>query len=443
MPLHRNPLLPDRAPRGALHPREMARLGELFARAVGIALGLSGCSDSVPPCDSAMPLPLEGLKPAEPVDYIGVGTIINRELTSDVSESARRGAPCSGASDRAACLEALTSARNALDLTDSCIMVGPCRNYIVTSAGDSVDIYASDAEILAFLGPLDSNADVLLWLNYKQRPVQCDNTEVEKSGPGFEVSFTESRMLCPAQDKRVTVRVDPDGTIHEVAEELGPRRDEPCVVPGRRPEGLCPLPQREQPLDLGAYFASMAHFEAASVAAFEILARELAHHDAPAELVNRARTAAREELRHAQLTAAVAARFGGSPAKPAIEPRALRTLEQIALDNATEGAVRETFSAALAAYQARAALDPQIARVMQQLAIDEMSHAALSLAIDAWVRPRLDEAARARVAAAQAEAVVQLGRDCARPQPLSAAAGLPTREARVHMHRALASELWA
>src|SRR6185295_13862649 len=112
-----------------------------------------------------------------------------------------------------------------------------------------------------------------------------------------------------------------------------------CGV-GRRPPGL------EEPkasAGLGAYFSAMAQLEAASVDAFRILRRELSGHRLPRKLDRAMRRAARDEVRHARRIRALGRRFGGAYVPPAIERRPARSLEAIAIDNAVEGCVRETY----------------------------------------------------------------------------------------------------
>src|SRR5262249_35131396 len=127
---------------------------------------------------------------------------------------------------------------------------------------------------------------------------------------------------------------------------------------GRRPAGLT-VPMRASAANvLGDYFAEMAALEAASVDAFRTLRDELALHRAPRSLRRAAARAARDEVRHARVTASIAKRFGAQPAPVEVIPSAPRPLEAIARENAVEGCVRETFGALIATRQAIAARDP-------------------------------------------------------------------------------------
>jgi hypothetical protein len=209
---------------------------------------------------------------------------------------------------------------------------------------------------------------------------------------------------------------------------------------GRRPAGLATTAPNG-PTALGSWLARMAHLEAASVDAFEILASELEVHGAPRALVEAARASASDERRHARLMARLALAEGTHPEPARIERHPTRELEAIARENAVEGCVRETFGALLAWRQAVAAEDAEIRATMASIAPDEARHAALSWQIDAWARERLPAAARRRVEAARAEAAAELVRDAAvdAPADVRAAAGLPQGDT----GRALASALFA
>jgi hypothetical protein len=209
---------------------------------------------------------------------------------------------------------------------------------------------------------------------------------------------------------------------------------------GRRPAGLAdPVPSRTT--RLGAWLARMAHLEAASVDAFEILGRELGVHGAPPALVDATRKAADDERRHARLMTRLARAAGARPSPARVTHAAPRALEEVARENAVEGCVHETFAALLAWRQAFAADDRGIRAAMALIAPDESDHAALSLAIDAWAAERLGGAARRRVREAREEASARLVRDVERAElpELRAAAGLPDGDTA----RALASALFA
>ncbi len=213
---------------------------------------------------------------------------------------------------------------------------------------------------------------------------------------------------------------------------------------GRTPAGLAPARLRPAPSPLGGWFAAATRLEAASVHAFTQLHDELAAHGAPARLLRAARRARRDEVRHARLTGRMARRFGGAPVPPVVAGVPSRPLAAVALENAVEGCVRETFGALVASYQAEHAADPEIARLMASIARDETRHAALSWAVARWAWTRLDTDARERLAERCREAVAALRSDAETEVPgeLATRAGLPGAGQQRALIGALEEQLW-
>lgn len=201
-----------------------------------------------------------------------------------------------------------------------------------------------------------------------------------------------------------------------------------CVF-GRKPAGLCSKGALAQsaPDALGAFFAEAAFLEAASVFAFERLEEELRMLGAPLELVDAARASREDEVRHARMTKKLAKRFGATVAEPSVAETAPRSAYEIALENAVEGCVRETYAAVVAHWQAQASADPQIARTMQAIAEDETKHAALAWDVAAWLEPRLTAEERARIDAARDAAREEMRASLARELDASVVtvAGMP------------------
>jgi hypothetical protein len=173
--------------------------------------------------------------------------------------------------------------------------------------------------------------------------------------------------------------------------------------------------------------AEVAELEAGSITAFEQLGRELLLHGAPRALVQASRVARRDEIRHARVTAALARRFGGRPRAPVVAEQAPRSFVDVAIDNAIEGCIRETFGAASAHLMAKQARDPAMRRAMGRIAIDETRHAALSWSLAQWMESKMSGSQRREVAKRRADAVERLegeltvGRDA----QVHAVTGLP------------------
>ncbi len=219
---------------------------------------------------------------------------------------------------------------------------------------------------------------------------------------------------------------------------------------GRRPEGFVPgaaRPHADEPL-VASYFGELARLEHASIAAFERLASELSAHGAPSELVASAHAARRDEVRHTSAMRRLALRAGGDAARTHEDcdatPRTTRSLEEIAIENAVEGCVRETLGAFVAVWQAEHAPDRTVARTFRTVARDEMRHAALAWAVDAWAQERLSPQARVTVERARDAAVEELLRESERTTPQElAAAGVPESAVQRAMVAALTASLWS
>lgn len=206
-----------------------------------------------------------------------------------------------------------------------------------------------------------------------------------------------------------------NGTPAVICDE---RLVEGCIS-GRRPRGY----RRRGSLgaSISDVLSTRAKLEAASVAAFDALAAELAAFGAPRGLVARAARSAREEERHARVVSALAVARGGRAAIPRAERartgagRAPRGLLAMAIENAREGCVFETFAALSARVESETATDATFRRHMRAIARDEARHADLARDVDAWIRPHLRPAERARLDRAHRAAWATLERSVARP----------------------------
>lgn len=191
---------------------------------------------------------------------------------------------------------------------------------------------------------------------------------------------------------------------------------------GRRPLGLAPA-RRTRALRRGRrpgrrateakLLAEFAMLEGASVGAFDELADRLDALGAPPELAQRARGAAVEEARHARVMRGLARRAGARSLAIRVTPPPPPTLLELAISNAVEGCVLETFGALLAHRQARTATDRRHREAMEIIAEEETTHAILARDIDAWARTVLDAADVAALDAAHRGAWRTLGRPVA------------------------------
>jgi hypothetical protein len=195
-------------------------------------------------------------------------------------------------------------------------------------------------------------------------------------------------------------------------------------VGGRAPRGFVPR-RAVVTSPVAARLALMAQLEDASVAAFRALHDDLARHGAPRSLLRAVRAAERDEIRHARVVGRAAERFGASIPRASVAPMTARSLEQLAIENAEEGCVKETFGAAVASLQAERASDPRLRSMMRAIAGDELEHAALAWRVAGWLDARLDPDARERVRRARAAALATLREELASDEPAHPVLGLP------------------
>ena len=212
-----------------------------------------------------------------------------------------------------------------------------------------------------------------------------------------------------------------------------------CVNPigcgtGRRPAGLVRAAPARASHPAGAYFAEMARLEAASVHAFDRLARELTAHLAPQRLVDAAWESARDEVRHAASAGRLARRFGARPARARVGAIPKRSLAATR-ENVVEGCVRETVGALVNTWQATHARDADVRAALAEIARDETKHAALSWEIAAWAERRLKADERKSVKRARRDAMRALADEMARETSMAVRgpAGLPDAYTRRQM----------
>jgi hypothetical protein len=384
--------------------------------------------------------------PATPEPDAGAWGLTDFELLSQT------GTPCATATD-AACAETVHGHPTNLIVQD-CNTKGCAEYSVVTTRGNEVKRAATPAELLALLGAIDSQDDALMLVTAHSYDVSCpgpgallsrhpEHWVLEVAG-GYELIAARYAETCPVVVREFRLFVGNDGELRELGHTdfADPPGRTTCI--GRVPEGLTPRVAQRSKNALGEHLAACAHLEAASVHAFIRLADELCAHGAPKELVERALLAAQDEVRHAQVVSALARFHDGELTAPEVCSLPLRSLEQIARENAVEGCVRETYGALVGAHQALRASDPYLRDALQSIAADEARHAALSHDVDAWLMARLAGDARARVRAAQRRAIEELLAESLRePEPsLHLAAGLPSADTSRKLLAGLARELW-
>jgi hypothetical protein len=335
---------------------------------------------------------------------------------------------CTGGCDCPSDCQAMTSCVNG---QLSCI----CACEVPPADGGDADGSFSDAGASDPCHPVVENCNVPPPI-----PLSCFDA-LPTPAEGGLFSIDECDALCPTDNGfEYECSIQPPS-----ASSPGGLACEPLCPGGRAFEGMLTPAANAGESPLARYFTQSAHLEAAAVDAFLILHDELVAHGAPDALAIAAERAADDEVRHTRMTRQIARRFGGSPTESHAEKRAVRPLLAIAIENAVEGCVRETFAALLAHHQAVAANDPRIRATMASIAPDETRHAALSWEVAAWAELRLDDQERAEVREAQREAVRALRETVAHEvhESIKDVAGVPDAATATRMVAELEATLWS
>ncbi|WP_394849133.1 ferritin-like domain-containing protein [Pendulispora brunnea] len=394
--------------------------------------------------------PLANVKAGRPVDYLALrsqryrwapgGSVPEGDPRTDASE----GTACSSAVNQAKCLKDLEDLRpNVSGAPNFPGSPGSAVSYLVYTRGDEVGMVESSGELAAFLRPVADLQTAAFLVDRSGYSLGCEEAQrnARVSGDGFDLLARQGDG-CGQNMTENLLHVSKDGKITVLASVIVKPADPRCAY-GRKHEGFEPAGMSSDASPLGRFFAEAAELEAASVPAFLRLAEELAHHGAPAQLVDRARSAARDEIRHTAMMTSLARRFGSEPSTPDVPHRPVRGLFDIALENAVEGCVHETYAALQATHQALHAADPRIRKIMKRIAEDETRHGALAWSVAAWLEPLLSDEERARIDAARSAAAAALMKGTAEPHPdVVRMAGAPSAAQASRLLHAVAGELW-
>ncbi|HNN96393.1 MAG TPA: ferritin-like domain-containing protein, partial [Pseudomonadota bacterium] len=431
-----------------------AALGAVQAAPLALAAGCGGAVDvslfNPIQCNNLGYIDVAGLTPAKPVNYIEYRAIGGTGAAfKTLSQS---GTVCATATSPATCLSELEFqvSRAATSFRWPCVSSGlTCsRNVLATTRADEVAVAADATTVTAMLAPIDSEQDAVFVAMASGKESSCQDKNlgaVRSVAGGFEVVASTDHVCGGDGLQQYLLFVDPEGQVSEKSRyQLQPGLSG-CVV-GRRPVGLRPAKRDRAPTPsvVGQHLARCARLEAASVTAFLRLHDELAAHGAPQRLLRRIRSAARDEVRHARQTAALAEGHGARPLRSSVRGQRLRSLFYVARENAVEGCVRETYGALVGLWQAGHAADPEIAQHLQRIAQDEIRHATLSWDVAHWIAPRLSVRQMRALSRAQALTLAALERELLTPleAELVTQAGLPDRVAALSLFQELRARLW-
>lgn len=398
--------------------------------------------DLLKACVDGLQNVLADLKPARPHDYIELRFRNNESQSSPVLA---QGTPCASAKAPDDCHAAFTQPVES-GFGNGC-RPGMCDYHLVATTEDGAAKAFTHEDVVRLLGAIDTPGEALLTAFAKDHAVlACDLPAPTRVGKGWQVTRNLTIEDCPMVTADVTLAISEAGDVTVIATK-NKKKSNVCV--GRRPPDLVaaerPSVTRASGLgEVGSYLQDSAELEAASVPAFERLERELSALGAPRTLQKKCRRAAADERRHARvMTRLSRARGGGTPDAQVLNSP-LRGAFELALDNAGEGCVRETFGALVGLHQAEHAADPEVRTAMRQIAEDEVRHAALAWQIAAFIEKKLPKEQARAVERARRSAIRNLERELAGEYSgeLQRDLGLPNRAVALRMARALKQTLW-
>ena len=425
-----------------------AALTSVFVVCTPVAMAGCGGEKEIPPgiegdpgfvavdCSSGAQRWLVGLTPSVPTEYT--------ELRSFGTLIENQGTLCGGAPDVARCEGEFVALQSERGFRFGFCQDHPCEAQLKATQTGAAVLATTNAELAAFLAPIDSEAEAMLLVQALGFDVACDRGGAKPEADGFQVQAFQRPGCGPAGITRFIQQVDEAGNV-SVVDTTVERKPSPNCAVGRRPPGLLPAAPYASSSTAARYWTEAARLEAASVGAFRRLRRELAMHGAPRSLLDGARRAAREEVTHARMVSRLARAFGAEPEPVRVSPMPLRDLETVAVENAIEGCVRETYGALVSFWQARAASHPAVREVFAQIAEDELSHAALAWQVAGWIEGRLPPEARDRVSTARREAIDALLDELEADvgPELTALAGVPEPRTALALAAHMRKSIWA
>ncbi|MCA9645810.1 MAG: hypothetical protein KC492_34200, partial [Myxococcales bacterium] len=324
---------------------------------------------------------LAGLNPVKPVDYVAIFQAMGKDGAAREGEHV--GARCVGASDELACNNALKALRPEPGFHISC-RPGFCTHGVAFTRGNEVGLADDLDELKAFLGPIDTEGEATLiaWAE-GYNPGTCDELKkgTKKTKDGFELVVEKMTADCPIEISEMKLKISTNGELKELSKKVKSKNGA-CV--GRQSAGVT-LAGATSEDSRGHYFAECADLERAAVFAFARMAAELRALGAPAELVGDAQRARAEEARHVKVMDVLAEKFRGESTGVTLPELELRGAFEVALENAVEGCVRESYGALVGLWQAERAEQPEVREALRDVAQDELRHAALSWRVAAWL----------------------------------------------------------
>lgn len=151
-----------------------------------------------PDCTETNNLGLDGIRPAVPVDAI---LLRQRNLSGPPLTLSSSGSECATATDISACETALATVSTSPGF-HPCVK-SSCGRSIATTTRDAVKSYTDSKSLTAFLGPIDTPMDAVLFVYAQGYNISCTDKSVGSvraalNGDGYEVLASLPAPSCQA-----------------------------------------------------------------------------------------------------------------------------------------------------------------------------------------------------------------------------------------------------
>lgn len=225
-------------------------------------------------------------------------------------------------------------------------------------------------------------------------------------------------------------------------------REGSCAIPGRWTSIAGPKPLALA-YSIQEEMKRRVKCEAVAVIAFERLAFELKAYQAPIELLAKIQVAIEDEKRHTSNFSSVCLAQNWEIEEDIthiqVSQYPVRSLLELAIENAIEGCVGESFAALENLYQSHFAKNQTIKALHQSIVFDEIAHAELSWQIHDWINQQLPIHEKVLLQEALVQAIsgkISINPNCHLPEETKQYLGLPDHHTAKILYNQLNEQLW-
>ena len=176
--------------------------------------------------------PFHDLDPAVATNYWQLNYVLANGGDDNEEEIIiQKGVLCDNA-ENSMCKDEFKELQPEFGFAPSCLP-GLCYLYLKYQADNQNYLVASKAELLEFLGTINTKEEALLWTRANGYYFQVDNIEagaVKTTKTNFELIVLKTVSYCtPVQSNRYHLKIKPNGDIEILKEEVFSRDENSCV----------------------------------------------------------------------------------------------------------------------------------------------------------------------------------------------------------------------